>query len=70
MEKHNTYLSYNSYSEKIYHNDIIGRSLLNRPENTQINYTQIILDLIQRLNKDRDTRSSLSLTLSTKFDVL
>lgn len=43
------YYTYKSFTE----NFIIGRSLLNCPENTQLDDTHSILDFLKRINKDK-----------------
>ena len=44
------YYTYKSFTE----NFIIGRSLLNCPENTQLDDTHSILDFLKSINKDKE----------------
>ena len=51
MEKERQdYYTYKSFTE----NFIIGRSLLNCPENTQLDDTHSILDFLKSINKDKE----------------
>ena len=67
------YYTYKSFTE----NFIIGRSLLNCPENTQLDDTHSILDFLKSINKDKDKDKDRVASLShsyhlhqRKFDVL
>ena len=67
------YYTYKSFTE----NFIIGRSLLNCPENTQLDDTHSILDFLKSINKDKDKDKDRVAPLShsyhlhqRKFDVL
>lgn len=67
------YYTYKSFTETF----IIGRSLLNCPENTQLDDTHSILDLLKSINKDKDKDKDRVASLShsyhlhqRKFDVL
>jgi len=74
MEKERQdYYTYKSFTE----NFIIGRSLLNCPENTQLDDTHSILDFLKSINKDKDKDKDRVASLShsyhlhqRKFDVL
>ena len=72
MEKERQdYYTYKSFTE----NFIIGRSLLNCSENTQLDDTHSILDFLKSINKDKDKDRVASLSHShrlhkRKFDVL
>ena len=67
------YYTYKSFTE----NFIIGRSLLNCPENTQLDDTHSILDFLKSINKDKEKDKDRVASLShsyhlhqRKFDVL
>ena len=57
------YYTYKSFTE----NFIIGRSLLNCSENTQLDDTHSILDFLKSINKDKDKDKEYSFFFCVTF---